>query len=69
MAHHKRRRPKSRRAGCLMCKSHKANGAKGSRNHQTLQERKARVSEREQLDDRSSDDSVNDDRIDVLCVD
>lgn len=25
--HHKRKRPKSRRAGCLMCKPHKANGA------------------------------------------
>lgn len=28
MAHHKRRRPKNRRAGCLFCKPHKANGAK-----------------------------------------
>jgi hypothetical protein len=27
MAHHKRKRPKSRRAGCLLCKPHKANGA------------------------------------------
>lgn len=26
MAHHKRGRPKSSRAGCLMCKSHKRNG-------------------------------------------
>lgn len=25
---HKRRRPKNRRAGCLLCKPHKANGAK-----------------------------------------
>lgn len=24
--HHKRKRPKSRRAGCLLCKPHKANG-------------------------------------------
>jgi len=24
--HHKRRRPKNRRAGCLMCKPHKMNG-------------------------------------------
>jgi len=32
MAHHKRRRPKNRRAGCLMCKPWKANGASdGSR--------------------------------------
>jgi hypothetical protein len=29
MAHHKRKRPKNRRAGCLFCKPHKANGAKG----------------------------------------
>lgn len=28
MAHHKRKRPKNRRAGCLMCKPHKANGVK-----------------------------------------
>jgi hypothetical protein len=26
MAHHKRKRPKNRRAGCLMCKPHKMNG-------------------------------------------
>jgi len=25
---HKRGRPKNRRAGCLLCKPHKANGAK-----------------------------------------
>jgi hypothetical protein len=28
MAHHKRRRPKNARAGCLLCKPHKMNGAK-----------------------------------------
>ena len=28
MAHHKRRRPKNARAGCLLCKPHKTNGAK-----------------------------------------
>ncbi len=27
MAHHKRRRPKNRRAGCLFCKPWKANSA------------------------------------------
>lgn len=27
MARHKRRRPKNRRAGCLMCHPHKINGA------------------------------------------
>lgn len=26
MANHKRKRPKSARAGCLLCKPHKANG-------------------------------------------
>ena len=26
--HHKRKRPKNRHAGCLMCKPHKANGGK-----------------------------------------
>ena len=26
MAHHKRRRPKNRRAGCLLCKPWKVNG-------------------------------------------
>ena len=28
VAHHKRRRLKSRRAGCLLCKPYKANGAR-----------------------------------------
>lgn len=28
MANHKRKKPKNSRAGCLMCKPHKANGAK-----------------------------------------
>jgi hypothetical protein len=27
--HFKRRRPKNRRSGCLLCKPHKMNGAKG----------------------------------------
>jgi hypothetical protein len=44
--HHKRRRPKNRRAGCLLCKPHKANHAKGSEAAQTLQERRARARER-----------------------
>lgn len=26
MSHHKRHRPKNRRAGCLLCKYHKVNG-------------------------------------------
>lgn len=48
MANHKRRRPKNRRAGCLMCKPHKGNGIKGKLASQTWQERRARVAEAEQ---------------------
>lgn len=48
MANHKRKRPKNRRAGCLMCKRHKANGIKGTKKAQTLQERRAREKEKEQ---------------------
>jgi hypothetical protein len=43
--HHKRRRPKDRRAGCLLCKPHKFNRAKDQLESQTLQERRARESE------------------------
>ena len=45
MAHHKRGRPKNRRAGCLLCKPHKANGAHDPRR----QERRARIDARQQL--------------------
>lgn len=48
MAHHKRRRPKSTRAGCLMCKPHKHQRFKDCREFQTRQELKARISEKEQ---------------------
>lgn len=47
MANHKRGRRKNARAGCIMCKPHKANGNKGMSNSQTRQEILARVSERE----------------------
>ena len=46
--HHKRGRRKNARAGCLLCHGYKANGVKGTLRAQTLQERRARVSEREQ---------------------
>ena len=46
--HHKRRRPKSTRAGCLLCKPHKHQGMKKALKNQTLQERKVRISEKEQ---------------------
>ena len=51
MGHHKRKRPKNRRAGCLMCKFHKSNSYKGSLEAQTIQERKAREAEIEQIED------------------
>ena len=31
MAHHKRKRPKNRRSGCLMCKTWKVNGYRTER--------------------------------------
>ena len=49
MAHHKRGKPKSSRAGCLMCKAQKANCRKDMLEYQTWQEKKARLSEREQF--------------------
>jgi len=51
MAHHKRRRPKSTRAGCLHCKSHKHQGCKDRLDDQTWQEKRARISEKEQRED------------------
>ena len=39
MAHHRRGRAKNRRAGCLMCKPHKANGAQGETSRQTLRDK------------------------------
>lgn len=52
---HKRRRPKNRRAGCLMCKPNKANGARlvmGPRPGVVLRLKRAMVSEREQRGER-----------------
>jgi hypothetical protein len=48
VAHHKRRRKKDRRAGCIYCKPHKANGCKGMAWAQTQQEKLARFIEQEQ---------------------
>ncbi len=48
--HHKRGRRKNARAGCLMCKWHKANGMKGMSNAQPRAELKARLNEKEQRD-------------------
>ena len=48
MAHHKRKKRKNARAGCIMCKPHKANGNKGTWSAQPIQELLARLSEKEQ---------------------
>lgn len=45
----KRGRPKSSRAGCLLCKPHKAPQIKDTWEAQTIQERKARIAERQAL--------------------
>jgi len=45
MAHHKR--PKNRRAGCLFCKPHKANGCSGGFTAQRRQEKRARIGDAE----------------------
>lgn len=47
---HKRKRPKSKRAGCLMCKWHKDNAHKDREAAKTMQERRAAVAERESDD-------------------
>ena len=44
---HKRKRPRSRRAGCALCKPHKQNSTKDTLEAQSMQERKARINERE----------------------
>ncbi len=49
--HRKRGRPKDRRAGCLLCKPHKANRAKGTLAAQPRQERIARDKQKQQTDD------------------
>ena len=54
--HHKRGRPKDRRAGCLLCKPHKANRAKGTLDAQTRQEQIAR----ESTDNRSTNSNMSD---------
>lgn len=45
---HKRKGPKSTRAGCLLCEWHKHQALKKTKAAQPRQERRARVSEREQ---------------------
>lgn len=47
--HHKRRRPKNRRAGCLLCYPHKGNGCNKLCN-QPARFKRARVDEQEGRD-------------------
>jgi hypothetical protein len=47
--HHKRGRAKNARSGCLMCKPHKVNGAKGGLNAQPRQELRSRLNAKEQV--------------------
>ncbi len=49
--HHKRRRPKNRRAGCLLCKPWKANGAKGRASARRIQQVRADASRQARRDD------------------
>lgn len=49
--HHKRGKAKNQRAGCLACKPHKANGAKGKLINQIWQEQVSRQNEKEQTED------------------
>ena len=66
VAHHKRGRRKNARAGCLLCKSHKANGVKGCRSAQPMQERRSQDDERDQ---RGEENLLHASRVDALeCV-
>lgn len=56
MANHKRKKPKSRRAGCIYCKSHKHQAEKDAWNNKTGQDKRASVSEREYRDAVSTDE-------------
>lgn len=52
MAHHKRRRPKHQRAGCLLCKSHKDERTKNSNGYggeATRQTKGAALNEQEMI--------------------
>ncbi|MCP3957953.1 MAG: hypothetical protein GY719_08885 [bacterium] len=49
---HKRRGPKSTRAGCLLCKPHKDQAAKGTRAVKTRQELRGDAALRDELENR-----------------
>lgn len=47
--HHKRKRPKSARAGCFMCKPHKANGACPRHRNMRFGDRRRSEAQRDQM--------------------
>lgn len=56
MPHFKRRRPKNRRAGCLMCKPWKANGVRrASLNGEKFSDFRRRVASTEQIGEAAAD--------------
>ena len=54
MGNHKRKKPKSSRAGCLSCKPHKHQRGKNGKPAQTKQENLARLDEEEQKEEGST---------------
>lgn len=63
MSHHRRKGPKSTRAGCLLCKPHKRQGAGGSES-KTRQDLRAETDERESLEPPDPFEDLEDDGID-----
>lgn len=51
MSHHKRRRPKHQRAGCLICKPHKDERGKNGTNAQPIPLRRREDDDHKQLRD------------------
>lgn len=56
MSHHKRKKCKNARAGCLLCKPHKANGQKKLKEKQSIKTGFGRIRKlRHQKDDLNND--------------
>lgn len=58
MSNHKRGRAKNQRAGCLLCKPWKANGAKGKRSIERPSMQRERITEKEEREYASDLDLV-----------
>lgn len=56
MAHHKRKRRKDRRSGCLMCKAHKSCALKDTKGARTRQEVRADDREESFEEDRDKEE-------------